>query len=59
MAQIVITTGGGIATHNIFAIYFRGNRYMLANRETEDVTCMWKSEAISMILVNMTVELVA
>lgn len=59
MAQIVITTGGSVAAHNIFAIYFCGNRYMLANGETEDVTCMWKSEAISMILVNMTVEMVA
>jgi hypothetical protein len=26
---------------------------MLANRETEEITWVWKSESISMILVNM------
>ncbi len=53
MTQVVITAGGGVATHNLFAVYFGRDRYMLANRETEDVTRAWKGEAISMIHVNM------
>jgi len=53
MTQIVITAGGGVATHNLFAVYFCRNGYMLANRETEDITRVRKGKAISIIYVNM------
>jgi hypothetical protein len=52
MAKVIITAGGSIATRDLLAIYFRGDGYMLANRETENITWLWKSKAIPEFLVN-------
>lgn len=53
MTQVVIAAGGSVATHNLFAIYFCRDGYMLADRETEDITRVWKGKTISIIHVNM------
>lgn len=55
MTQVVITASGGVATHNLFAVYFCRDGYMLANWETEDIVRVGKGKAISMIHVSITI----
>jgi hypothetical protein len=52
MAKIFIAASRGVTTHDFLSIYLCSDLYMLANRETKDVSLAWKSEAISMLLVN-------
>lgn len=47
MAEVVVAAGGSVATHDVFAVYFCRDSYMLTNGETKDVILARKSEAIA------------
>jgi hypothetical protein len=49
MAKVIITASGGVTTHDLLPTYLCGDLYMLANRETKNISWAWKSEAISMV----------
>jgi hypothetical protein len=48
MAKVIITASGGVTTHDLLSTYLCGDLYMLANRETKNISWSGKSEAISM-----------
>jgi hypothetical protein len=54
MTEVIIAAGRGVATHDLFSINLRGDGYMLANRETENIIWAWQGKTIAMILVNKT-----
>ena len=49
MAEVVVAAGRSVTTCDIFAIYFCRDKYMLTNRQTEDVVLVWKSKAVAMV----------
>lgn len=54
MTKVIVATGRCVTTHDFFSIELRGDGYMLANRETENIIRVWQSKAIALILVSIT-----
>lgn len=47
VAAVVVTAGGRVATHDILAIDLSRDRYVLANREAENVIGVGESEPVA------------
>lgn len=47
MTTVIVVADGGVAPDDLFAINFCRHRYVLANRKSKDVLCVWQGEAVT------------
>ena len=47
MTEVVVTAGGGVATHDILSIDFSSNRDVLANGKAENIFGVGQREAVA------------
>lgn len=47
MTTVIVVADGGVAPENLLAVNFCRHRYVLTNRKSKDVLCVWQGEAVA------------